>query len=452
MQVKPEERSLALSLLIILSINALVYELSDVVATSGFVTKATPDRVPWLWAIDAVVIVIAAVGYATVVDRAPRSQIVAWIFGIFAVLYLTIQMFFYVSATEWEWLSYLLLYILNDQQLIIFPLAFWSLANDVYTVSESKRLFPIIGAGYTVGSIMGNVLAWASTPILEQRGRSSTELLTLNAILLLIGAGVMWLTFRHREVRARQAHDDATHVRETVQVGADFFANVSSFRFLGLAIFLGGIALVIIEYHFLFTFDRATAGDPLEFQRYYSLYNIAFIVTTLLTQWLIAGRILGKVSLKNAFVVFPTTLTAIATTGLVVIASSGLAAISFITGVGGRFLMRLIERVWEEPSRKAVENLIPDERRGRISAFLDSYFYALATLTSCMILIVLVTLRGIGWLTESGTIMVYLGIAAAAAIGGITATLWMRSVYDKDLLNWRLARSRRKSALDGIEF
>jgi hypothetical protein len=32
------------------------------------------------------------------------------------------------------------------------------------------------------------------------------------------------------------------------------------------------------------------------------------------------------------------------------------------------------------------------------------------------------------------------------------ATVLMRRIYEKSLLNWRLARSRRKSALDGIEF
>src|SRR5574337_1436712 len=152
MQLKTEERSLAFSLLVILAINSLVCELSDVVATSGFVSKAGPDRIPYLWAFDAIVIVLAAAWYASVVDRLPRAQMVGWMFGIFAVLYLVIQLLFSYGAAELEWASYLLLYILNDQQLIIFPLAFWALANDIYTVSESKRIFPIIGAGYTVGS------------------------------------------------------------------------------------------------------------------------------------------------------------------------------------------------------------------------------------------------------------------------------------------------------------
>jgi ATP/ADP translocase len=444
MRLKTEERPLALSLLVILAINSMVYELSDVVATSGFVSKAGPDKVPWLWTVDAMVIILAAAWYASVVDRLPRTQIVGWMFGIFAVLYLVIQLLFSYGAAETEWLSYLLLYILNDQQLILFPLAFWSLANDVYTVSETKRLFPIIGAGYTVGSILGNLLAGGSAFVLAQRHLSATQLLTVGAILLLIGAGVMWLTFRHRAVRARQSQGEASDLRETLRVGTDFFGNVSSFRFLAIAIFLAGLALVTIEYHFLYTLNQVTTSDSYEFQKYYSLYNVLFILTTLLAQWLIAGRILEKLDLKNTFGVFPATLA--------IVAASALALPGYLTGIGGRFVMRLIERVWEEPSRKALQNLIPDERRGRVSTFLDSYFYAMATLATCIILGALLFATARGWLTQAITINIYLGLACAAAIGALVAVFAMRSVYDKDLLNWRLSRSRRKSALDGIEF
>lgn len=442
MNLKADERRFALSLLCILAINSLVYELSDVVATSGFVSNAGPELIPWLWALDALVIIGAAAWYSTVVDRIPRTQIVSWIFGIFAVLYLLIQLSFSFGAPQW--LSYLMLYIINDQQLIIFPLAFWSLANDVYTISESKRLFPIIGAGYTVGSIAGNLIAGASAIILAQRSQSATQLLTLSAALLLIGSGIMWFIFRNRSVRARQTHEDTSDLRETLKTGADFFANVESFRFLAIAILLGGLALTIIEYHFLYSFNAATTSNPLEFQKFYSLYNVVFIITTLIAQWTITGRILEKVNIKNTFLVFPITLGVVATVGL--------ALPGLITGIAGRFLMRLVERVWDEPSRKSLENLIPDERRGRVSAFLDSYFYATATLGTCVILGTLFTLHSLRILTEPVVTMIYLGIALAAAIGAVIATVLMRRIYDKSLLNWRLARSRRKSALDGIEF
>jgi ATP:ADP antiporter, AAA family len=87
-----------------------------------------------------------------------------------------------------------------------------------------------------------------------------------------------------------------------------------------------------------------------------------------------------------------------------------------------------------------------------VSTFLDSYFYAMATLTTCIILGALLFATARGWLSQTTATSIYLGLALAAAIGALLTILVMRSVYDKDLLNWRLSRSRRKSALDGIEF
>src|SRR5262249_21315251 len=38
---------------------------------------------------------------------------------------------------------------------------FWSFANDVYTAGEGKRLFPLLGAGSSIGAIAGARLAKA---------------------------------------------------------------------------------------------------------------------------------------------------------------------------------------------------------------------------------------------------------------------------------------------------
>jgi len=48
--------------------------------------------------------------------------------------------------------------------------------------------------------------------------------------------------------------------------------------------------------------------------------------------------------------------------------------------------------------------------------------------------------------------LVYLLVGALAALGAVWAALRLRATYDVSMLNWRLARSRRRSVLDGIEF
>ncbi|MCG2785072.1 MAG: hypothetical protein L6461_08200, partial [Anaerolineae bacterium] len=61
-------------------------------------------------------------------------------------------------------------------------------------------------------------------------------------------------------------------------------------------------------------------------------------------------------------------------------------------------------------------------------------------------------LRNLSVISQGQIINVYLGLAIAAALVAVTAAFRLRAKYEQSLLDWRLSRSRRKSALDGIEF
>ena len=82
---------------------------------------------------------------------------------------------------------------------------FWSLANDIMTESEGKRLFPIIAAGGTIGGILGAQIAARAIEWLHPY-----QLMLLAAALL---AGCMLLT--HKSHGAGLGH------RERVPDGPD---------------------------------------------------------------------------------------------------------------------------------------------------------------------------------------------------------------------------------------
>jgi ATP/ADP translocase len=441
LNVRSGERGLVLSLLLILVLNTLVLELSDVVATAGFVSRIGVSGILWLWVVDMFVTLLAAGGYALIVDRMPRVRLMSYLSGGLALVYIALQLLFNYGAPDW--LTYPALYIIADLQFSIFPLAFWTLASDVYTISEAKRLFPIIGAGYPLGSIIGNALPAGAAIVAARWGGSVSQLLALGAVILLSSVVLLRLTFRNRTVRARQSRQSETNVREMIRAGIDFFRNVPLFYYLAIAMLLVGLSLTIVEYHLLFTAEQTFASD-LQFQTFYGTYKAALIAMILLVQWLVAGRLLKRVPLKGAFIVLPTTL--------VIAAGCALTVPDLIGAAIGRFAARLVQRAWDEPSRKAAQGLVPDERRGRISTFLDSYLYSLATIVGCLILGILVMVSASGWLSERVMIAVYLAIAALAAVGAVWAGLQLRAVYEKSLFDWRLSRPRRKSVLDEIEF
>ena len=56
---------LVLALWFLLAINMMVMELSDVVATAGFVSNIGSDSLPWLWLVMTLLTLVGVAGWAT---------------------------------------------------------------------------------------------------------------------------------------------------------------------------------------------------------------------------------------------------------------------------------------------------------------------------------------------------------------------------------------------------
>jgi ATP/ADP translocase len=196
----------------------------------------------------------------------------------------------------------------------------------------------------------------------------------------------------------------------------------------------------MIQYHFLSTLDNAFADD-LQFQAFYGTYKVGLIIAILLFQWLVTGRLLERIGLKSSFAIFPIIL--------LVAAGSGLALPGIVGATAGVFLITLIELAWDQPSRKSLQGLIPDERRGRVSTFLDSYVLAVTTIIACLILLLLFWISSITQLPDQLVTIIYLTVSVAAAAGAVWAAIKLRRVYDQSMLNWRLSRRQRRG-LTGV--
>ncbi len=442
LNVRPEERRLVFSLVAVLAVTTLVVELSDVIATGGFVSKVGPNNIIFLWIVDMVISILTVGIYALAVDKMERLKLVKWLTIGFAILFLVLRFVFLVGAPDW--LSYTLLYILTDQFYAIFPLAFWAMVNDLYNPAEAKRLYPVILMGAAIGSILGNGLAALSGWILQRSGGEPPSLLPLGAVVLLVGLLILEVAFSKLTVRARQAGGGAFDFKQTLSVGVDYIRNVPLFSNLALCMLLAGLSFTVIEYHFLFSVDQTVSRNPLQFQAFYGSFKIVLIISILLVQALISNRYLEKLGLKSSFLIQPIALTLSAVAAILLPGVTGAAV--------ARYFARLVQQSWDEPARKSVQNLIPDERRGRVAVMIDRYFYDVSTIIGSLVLGLLLFLSGRGWISPDMKLFVYLGLAALASLIAIWSAIRLRRGYDQSLLDWRLVRPRRKSALDGIEF
>ncbi len=441
LNLKQEEAKLAFSLWVLIAINTLVLELSDVVATAGFISNLGVDRVPWLWIVTTLITIFAAGGYLVAVDRYPRLHLVSWLLVGLAVFYLLLEFMFAFNMPDW--FTYPILYLLADQQFMIMPLAFWALASDVFALSESKRVFPFIASGAVVGGMAGNGLAAWVTYLAEQYSFGLSQIFTGVAIILILSAVFLRFIFQDTPIKTRQSRVEDAGLRDTIRIGVDYFLNVPVLKAVGVLMLFTGIILTLVEFNFLSVID-SSVGSDLEFQRFLGYYKAMQTLGLLVFQWLITSRLLPRTQLKNAFMALPLAMT--------IAGGLALGVPSLIGAALSRFVARTVYTSWDDPARKALQGLVPDERRGRISAFMDSYFITTATVLGCVVLITLLTLVSSGVITAQIAKWIYLGVAITAALAGIAVSLYLRKAYDLSMLNYRLARSKRKSMLDGIEF
>ena len=436
-RLRPGESGIVLALGFVLLANSLSIQISNIVSVSGFLESGGVNQILFVWIIDMLLIVVATAGQSLIIDRFNRPRLLGWLCLMFAGLYVVVRLMFVFHLPDW--LNYSVLYFLTDQQWLFFPVIFWVLANDIYDPAQAKRLFPLISSFSFAGKLIGIVFAIISPRLFSWLGVASTEIILLNVGLYLIAYVIVQLNLQSLKIRQNTVGTGES-VQATLFEGWGFVKDVLSFRHLVSALLALAICDTIIEFRFLVVTDNA-AGE--NFQVFYGFYKLGTTILAILLQSLATGRIIERLNLKNAFLIMP--LTAIISL-LSLMASSSAVSVIFAYAI-----LKLVDGTINESSRKAFQALVPEERRGRVSMFMDSYLLASGTIIGSILMVIIVF--G-GQLANYATPeIIYLSIGLLAAVLALIAIMFMRRAYDNSLLNWRLKRRQRSaSTLDKLTF
>lgn len=436
-RVRPGEAGLMLTLGLLLLMNSFALQVSDIISVSGFLSEVGVQQILIVWVVDMTLIIAAASAQAFVIDRFNRVRLLrAMILG-FALIYVVLRLMFTFQAPAW--LSYSLLFLMAEQQWFFFPLIFWILANDVFDLAQSKRLFPLMAALGFIGQILGFALTAITPTLLARFSISVTELLNLNVLIYLLAfllAGTL------SRVRVRQTRQKAETWRETLTEGWGFVREVPSFRLLMLSMLLGGAAITIFEYHFL-AVATTQLTEPGQFQTFYSLVRLAETVVAIILQTFLTSRLIERLGLKNTFVILPVVVAGAATWIL------GLPGLLSVTG--GWLASKLALNTIDQSARKSLQSLVPEERRGRVAMFIESYILGLSIILGSVIAGVIVIVGS--WADNAHYATAYLIVAAVLAALSLAMIFRMRAVYETSLFNWRLKRRQRANrVLDKLDF
>jgi AAA family ATP:ADP antiporter len=244
----------------------------------------------------------------------------------------------------------------------------WAFANDVYTESEGRRLFAVIGLGSSLGAIAG---AYAAEPIGDAVGTGGIFVSAL-VILLSTLIGARWV---HRHSHTHHEDDDTPPPSKG---GKNAFALLISDRyFLLIAALLvllnceNTLGEYLLDRVLLEDIETTLGASPdtdavqEQVRAFKSLYYGAFNTAGFLIQLFLTGRVMKKGGAGAAILVLP------------VIALLGQAAV-LISGVA--LMVLAVAKVSENSldyslnstARNALFLVVPREAKYPVKVLLDS--------------------------------------------------------------------------------
>jgi hypothetical protein len=239
----------------------------------------------------------------------------------------------------------------------------WTLATEMFTTREAKRLFGVVGAGGILGSMVGGEAAGRLAPWIGAR-----NLLLVIAGTLLLAAFIV-LVMRKLRTVPRPVSAGQTRPRNLTQ-SLQIIADSGHLRLLAGLVFITAMATTSVDFQFNVTAgDAITEQDALTafFGKVYGRISvISFFVQILLT-----SRLLATVGVGFSILLLPLSL--ISGT-FALFASGSLWAGIFIKGSDGS-LKHSLDRSCRELMYLPVPSAIRGQAKSTIDTVLDRFIW-----------------------------------------------------------------------------
>ncbi|MGG6297959.1 hypothetical protein ACQ4M4_26490 [Leptolyngbya sp. AN02str] len=416
--------------------NAIAQKVSEISSISNFINDVGVSQILIVWIIDGAILILTTGLQSLLIDRFDRITLLKGVSIGLAIAYVLLRLLVIFGAPSG--LTYAIFYLLSQQQAFFLPLVLWLVASDMFEVAQTQRLFPFIANWELVGNLVGIGCAALAPLLFVSLNTRPEELLMFNILIYLLIVVATSVGLKRNQLRA--VHHKTETMQETLTEGWGFIREVPAFRFLSISLFCVWICDTILEFHF-FRITESAFAESGTYQTFYSLIVLARILGYMAIQSFLTQRLITGIGLKNTFVISPV-FSLMGTVCMI-----GLP--NLMGAISGIFTHKLPLFSVSETAYKSLQGLVPEERRGRVSIFMDSYLNSAGSILAA-ILLGCIVLTSTHLSVQPHT--VYLAIAFLAGLIALWAALRMRSVYEASLLNWRLKRRRRgKSVLDTLD-
>ena len=289
---------------------------------------------------------------------------------------------------------------------------------------------PFIGIFAFVGTIIG--LAIAAADARFQFG--AVSLLWLNAGIFLLALLVS--RFQLRAVKLPPPIGvKVDSMKTTLTEGWDFIKTVPAFAYLALGMLAAGSVMTVLLYDAL-SDAKIELGSG--FQSYYAVYNLTIAVVSILVQS-VSTRIIERFTLKRSFLIQPVVMFLSTVANFLI---PGFLGSGFAQGVS-----RVTYDTTDLSARKAFQAMVPNEKRGRVSIFLDGYLPSGGTILGSLITFTIISIGLRFGIPREQYSLVYIGVGIAVSLLAIFTAFKVRSTYEQSMLSWQLKRRTRGASL-----
>jgi ATP:ADP antiporter, AAA family len=185
---------------------------------------------------------------------------------------------------------------------IIAPVQAWSFANSLFDTRQAKRLFGLIGAGASLGAIMGGVLArFLVGPV----GGAVNMLLVLAALIFtaaiivsIANTRLRWKSLTRRGARSREPFRDA--MRQ--------IAGSPYLRLMAALVFVVSIVTQWTAFQLSLVADERFRGNADQLTSFFGTFNFALGAVSFVLQLLVTGPALRRFGIAFTVLVLPISL------------------------------------------------------------------------------------------------------------------------------------------------
>lgn len=369
-----------------------------------------------LFSLTFLAMLLAQPVYGAMVSRWPRRRFLPAVYLFFIVCLVGFHLVFDAGLPGRGALFYVWLAVFN-----LFAVSvFWSFMADVFNDAQARRVYGYIGAGGTLGALVGPSLTRA---LVGPVGVANLPLVSA----LLLGVCLVCILKLRRHARSRESSDGAARevIGGTVLAGLRLVWREPLLRALALLMFFG-VGVGTLLYSEQIAIARAAFPDAADRTAWFSGIDLAINLLTLTVQLTLTGRLMTRFGI-TPLLLLPAAAIVL---GFAVLTASPLPLLVAVVQV----MTRASEFSLAKPARETIYTRVDPESRYKAKAFIDTAVYRGGDL-------------GFVWLHKPLSL---LGSAAVFAAGMVAALCFLAAAWRVTRLQARLpelpAAGRQRAA------